>query len=145
MRRHIPEATYPEAYAGRALPKTACFPIWSCSEWGLPCHQLSLTRCALTAPFHPYHLWRYIFCGTVRELTPPRRYLALCPVEPGLSSTAKHSIEFLTTAITQLTQATSLLLIGKHCKYFIYLTYRLCNKFSCEGRQSRLFVSQVVE
>ncbi len=29
---------------------------------------------------------RYIFCGTFRRLTPPRRYLALCPVEPGLSS-----------------------------------------------------------
>jgi len=29
---------------------------------------------------------RYIFCGTFRRLAPPRRYLALCPVEPGLSS-----------------------------------------------------------
>ena len=32
-------------------------PIWSCSRWGLPCHQvLPLMRCALTAPFHPYRL-----------------------------------------------------------------------------------------
>src|SRR5690606_32877635 len=30
---------------------------------------------------------RYVFCGTFRRLAPPRRYLALCPVEPGLSST----------------------------------------------------------
>jgi len=30
--------------------------------------------------------WRYIFCGTFRRLAPPRRYLAPCPVEPGLSS-----------------------------------------------------------
>jgi len=30
--------------------------------------------------------WRYIFCGTCRRLTPPRRYLASRPVEPGLSS-----------------------------------------------------------
>ena len=30
--------------------------------------------------------WRYIFCGTFRRLTPPRHYLALCPMEPGLSS-----------------------------------------------------------
>ncbi len=51
------------------------------------------TRCALTAPFHPYrstgiHLpsRRYIFCGTVHRLAPSRRYLAPCPVEPGLSS-----------------------------------------------------------
>lgn len=29
---------------------------------------------------------RYIFCGTFRGLTPPRRYLAPCPMEPGLSS-----------------------------------------------------------
>ena len=30
-------------------------PIWSCSEWGLPCRSLlPVARCALTAPFHPY-------------------------------------------------------------------------------------------
>ena len=29
---------------------------------------------------------RYIFCGTFRGLAPPRRYLASCSVEPGLSS-----------------------------------------------------------
>jgi len=30
-------------------------PIWSCSEWGLPCRgMLPPTRCALTAPFQPY-------------------------------------------------------------------------------------------
>jgi len=40
--------------------------------------------------------WRYIFCGTFRRLTPPRRYLALCPMEPGLSSAI--------AAIVQLTQ-----------------------------------------
>ncbi len=51
---------------------------------------LPIVRCALTAPFHPYLLpkesRRYIFCGTFRRLSPPRRYLAPCPVEPGLSS-----------------------------------------------------------
>ena len=38
-------------------------PIWSCSEWGLPCHSvLPPARCALTAPFHPYpNLWGGIF------------------------------------------------------------------------------------
>ncbi len=30
--------------------------------------------------------WRCIFCGTFRGLAPPRRYLAPCPMEPGLSS-----------------------------------------------------------
>lgn len=29
---------------------------------------------------------RYTFCCTFRRLTPPRRYLALYPMEPGLSS-----------------------------------------------------------
>ena len=69
---------------------------------------LPTVRCALTAPFHPYPApksnvttailaiktgvildlgaGRYIFCGTFRRLASPRRYLAPCPVEPGLSS-----------------------------------------------------------
>jgi len=69
-----------------------CFPIWSCSRWGLPSRSvLPPARCALTAPFHPYPatqraVRRYIFCCTFRRLTPPRNYLAPCPVEPGLSS-----------------------------------------------------------
>src|SRR5690606_32077464 len=32
-------------------------------------------------------LRRSVFCGTFRRLAPPRRYLAPCPAEPGLSST----------------------------------------------------------
>lgn len=51
---------------------------------------LPATRCALTAPFHPYRrpkaLRRYTFCCTFRRLAPPRRYLAPYPAEPGLSS-----------------------------------------------------------
>ena len=52
---------------------------------------LPSARCALTAPFQPYlprraRDRRYIFCGTFRGLTSPRRYLAPCPMEPGLSS-----------------------------------------------------------
>jgi hypothetical protein len=71
-------------------------PIWSCSGWSLPCHELlPAARCALTAPFHPYLIplllrtmghRRFALCCTGRRLTPPRRYLAPCPVEPGLSS-----------------------------------------------------------
>ena len=38
-----------------ALLAERCFPIWSCSGWGLPCRDvLPPARCALTAPFHPY-------------------------------------------------------------------------------------------
>ncbi len=49
---------------------------------------LPSTRCALTAPFHPYpyKYRRFIFCCTFHGLTPSRRYLAPCPMEPGLSS-----------------------------------------------------------
>ena len=40
---------------GSARGRGSCFPIWSCSGWGLPCRGvLPPARCALTAPFHPY-------------------------------------------------------------------------------------------
>ncbi len=42
-------------------------------------------------PDLPETLRRYVFCGTFRELAPPRRYLAPCPVEPGLSSAFAYS------------------------------------------------------
>src|SRR5210317_51179 len=65
-----------------------CFPIWSCSGWGLPCHSCYQQRGALLP--HPFTLtsrsWRSSLCCTGRRLAPPRRYLAPCPVEPGLSS-----------------------------------------------------------
>jgi len=43
---------------------------------------------------HPFTLaiheeWRSALCCTFRRLAPPRRYLAPCPVEPGLSSPAE--------------------------------------------------------
>jgi len=43
-------------------------------------HHFTLTRTRLS------RCGRYIFCCTFRRLTPPRDYLAPCPVEPGLSS-----------------------------------------------------------
>ena len=41
----------------------------------------------------PLPVWdgRYIFCCTGRRLTPPRCYLAPCPVEPGLSSISRRT------------------------------------------------------
>ena len=77
----------PDPHAGHTLRD----PIWSCSGWSLPCHTLlPEVRCALTAPFHPYRhvnmLRRSSLCCTCRRLAPPRRYLAPCPLEPGLSS-----------------------------------------------------------
>ena len=82
----MPQATYPGTT--RAAPM---FPYLVLLRVGFTLPQLlPAARCALTAPFHPYRRpksrRRYIFCGTFRRLSPPRRYLALCPVEPGLSS-----------------------------------------------------------
>ncbi len=83
----------PESSVGHGHGRSRCFPIWSCSKWGLPCHRCCHQRGALLpTPFQPYRhyvLRRYIFCGTFRRLAPPRRYLALCPMEPGLSSTTQ--------------------------------------------------------
>ncbi len=67
------------------------FPIWSCSGWGLPCRSRYRSRGALL----PHHFTltdrgrRYTFCCTGRGLAPPRRYLAPCPAEPGLSSSPR--------------------------------------------------------
>ncbi len=85
--------------------KPACFPIWSCSRWGLPCRRmLPPARCALTAPFHPCRrciaaaLGRSALCCTFRGLAPPRRYLAPCPAEPGLSSASAAAVVWPTPA-----------------------------------------------
>jgi hypothetical protein len=55
-----------------------------------PC--LRSGRWALTPPFHPYpespcgSSGRFVFCGPFRRLAAPRRYLAVYPMELGLSS-----------------------------------------------------------
>lgn len=69
-------------------------PIWSCSRWGLPYR--SVTRLAVrsyrtVSPLPRMScdtVRRSTLCCTVRRLAPPRRYLAPCPMEPGLSSPA---------------------------------------------------------
>src|SRR5690554_5084323 len=67
-------------------------PIWSCSEWGLPCHSSYLERGALLPHLFTLTLQarRFVFCGTSRHCiianAAPRCYLALCSLEPGLSS-----------------------------------------------------------
>ena len=73
-------------------------PIWPCSKWGLPCPAAlapqavgsystgsPLPRMLITIA-GMFTVRRYIFCCTSRRLTSPRRYLALCSMEPGLSS-----------------------------------------------------------
>ena len=68
-------------------------PIRSCSRWGLPCHAALAPRAVRSyRTFSPLPrtscdaVRRFAFCCTFRRLAPPRRYLAPCPVEPGLSS-----------------------------------------------------------
>ena len=64
--------------------------IWPCSDWGLPCHRCCRRRGGLLP--HRFTLTqrlpagRSVFCGPVRRLSAPRRYLAVYPLELGLSS-----------------------------------------------------------
>src|SRR5574339_136773 len=63
---------------------------WPCSDWGLPCHVRYRTRGGLLPHRFTLTLWkkgRSVLCGPVRRLAAPRCYLAVCPVELGLSST----------------------------------------------------------
>ncbi len=77
---------------GRVEP-THSPPIWPCSEWGLPC-PATLSPQAVGSyptvsplPRMPFDtVRRSVLCCTGRQLALPRRYLALCSVEPGLSS-----------------------------------------------------------
>ena len=71
-------------------------PIWPCSDWGLPCplayaqgggllpHRFTLTPASRQG--------RFVFCGPFRRLTAPRRYLAVYPLELGLSSKGLASL-----------------------------------------------------
>ena len=64
-------------------------PIWSCSRWGLPCRsvaRLAVGSYPTVSPLPAFRLRRSALCCTFRRLAPPRRYLAPCPAEPGLSS-----------------------------------------------------------
>ena len=72
------------------------FPIWPCSRWGLPCRPVARLAVRSYRTISPLPASRppcggpgplaVSFCCTFRRLAPPRRYLAPCPVEPGLSS-----------------------------------------------------------
>jgi hypothetical protein len=87
--RPCPLAAYPRCLGrGGFLSPHA----WPCSNWGLPCR----SRCRERGGLLPHRFtlatrrWRSFFCGTFRHgsLSPsvPRCYLAVYPLEPGLSS-----------------------------------------------------------
>ena len=77
------------SWQDRQCPWRARVPIWSCSEWGLPCQCCcQRLRCALTTPFHPYHCENGgLFSVALSLGLPPLDVIQHSdPVEPGLSS-----------------------------------------------------------
>ena len=75
-----------------------CSPIRSCFRWGLPCRAAlsphAVRSCRTLSPLPRTScdaVRRSALCCTFRRLTPPRRYLAPCPLKPGLSSTRKRA------------------------------------------------------
>src|SRR5690606_12464391 len=94
---HLQRPTRELVWAHSTLPYSVLLRV----GFTLP-HALPRARCALTAPFHPYRtrVRRYIFCGTFRRLAPPRRYLAPCPMEPGLSSRTRKPQRLLGRLLT---------------------------------------------
>src|SRR3954454_10257194 len=85
--------------------------IWPCSDWGLPCHRCCQRRGGLLP--HRFTLTqrlpagRSVLCCPVRRLAAPRRYLAVCPVELGLSSSRPRDRP-ATIALDQQRQSNSL-------------------------------------
>jgi hypothetical protein len=91
------KATYPRFGPAFRRGRMSCPSLFGLAhdEVCLP-RPLPDTWWALTPPFHPYHFWRYVFCGTLcprRALTSlsvptcPGCCPASRPIEPGLSST----------------------------------------------------------
>ena len=53
--------------------------IWSCSRWGFPCvFCYQKTGALLPHLFTLAMIWRFIFCGTIPEVSLARSYLAPC-------------------------------------------------------------------
>src|SRR5881628_2963341 len=74
---------------------------WPCSDRGLPCRACCQARGGLLPHLFTLTLWRKgrsVFCGPFRRLAAPRRYLAVCPTELGLSSARPSSRRTATIA-----------------------------------------------
>ncbi len=97
MCHHIPQATYPNPMWATyySIIKIECGFLFGLAPSGVYLAVRCCHRRGALLP-HPFTLTglivlviklrRYTLCCTFRRLSPPRRYLALCPVEPGLSS-----------------------------------------------------------
>ena len=96
---------------GFTLPRTVTSRAVRSYRTFSPLPNLTILSTHLTMVLRTTRLiWRYIFCCTSRRLAPPRRYLAPCSVEPGLSSDPvlerrKATKEEVGSAIAQLTPA----------------------------------------
>jgi len=87
IRRRRPQATYPgTARTTHYVPLFGLAPSGVYPAMPVTRHAVRSYRTISPLPASR----RYIFCGTSRGFTPPRRYLALCPAEPGLSSLHSH-------------------------------------------------------
>ena len=103
---HTPVATYPETRADHT-PRERSFPYLVLLQMGftMPSAFTNAVRSYRTFSPLPTDSRRYLFCGTFRRLTSPRCYLASCPMEPGLSSTAlrqnssDHPADLLSTIL----------------------------------------------
>jgi len=90
MRRRMPPATYPGTRRRRRLPKESAVPLFGLAPGGV-CPAAGIAAGAVRSyrtfsPLPRPRARRCIFCGTFHRLAPSRRYLAPCPVKPGLSS-----------------------------------------------------------
>ncbi len=101
IRRRMPQAAYPGT-----VRATLNVPLFGLAPGGVYHAAECYHRRGALLP-HLFTLtsrnWRYIFCCTGRRLTPPRRYLAPCPMEPGLSSRKKIPSDCLADSMTKFT------------------------------------------
>ena len=99
--RHAARAANPgrsgQSTPARSLRKPGARPLFGLAPGGVY-HAAVVTNRAVRSyrTFSPLPAsGRYTFCCTFHKLTLPRCYLALCPVEPGLSSNVKHASDCL--------------------------------------------------
>src|SRR2546430_11963289 len=86
---------------GSDAPGRVSLLTWPCSDRGLPCRACCQARGGLLPLLFTLTLWRKgrsVFCGPFRRLAAPRRYLAVCPTELGLSSARPSSRRTATIA-----------------------------------------------
>ena len=83
----MPQAAYPGTVrAAPLLPYLALLRVGFTLPPNVATDAVRSYRTISPLPARVSGLRRYALCCTFRRLTPPRGYLALCPMEPGLSS-----------------------------------------------------------